>query len=43
MKEESWEGENSIQNQEATIPHIINNEKTSEGENYSYDWPVPLE
>jgi hypothetical protein len=41
---ESWESETSIENRELVHPFIIINlEDTSEEENDSDDWPVPLE
>jgi hypothetical protein len=40
---ESWESETSIESREPVHPLIINLEDTSEEENGSDDWPVPLE
>jgi hypothetical protein len=40
---ESWESETSIENRETVHPRIVNLEDTSEEENDSDDWPVPLE
>jgi hypothetical protein len=40
---ESWESETSIENREPVHPLIINLDDTSEEENDSDDWPVPLE
>jgi hypothetical protein len=41
--EESWEAETSIENRELVDPLIISPEETSEEENDSNDWQVPLE
>jgi hypothetical protein len=43
LMKESWESETSIENREPVHPLIINLEDTSEEENDSDDWPVPLE
>jgi hypothetical protein len=40
---ESWESETYIECREPVHPLIINLEDTSEEENDSRDWPVPLE
>jgi hypothetical protein len=40
---ESWESETYIEYRESVHPLIINLEDTSEEENDSHDWPVPLE
>jgi hypothetical protein len=38
----SWEAETSIENREAVDLLVIRLEETSEGENNSDDWQVPL-
>jgi hypothetical protein len=43
LMEESWEAETFIENREPVDPLIISLEETSEEDNYSDDWPVPLE
>jgi hypothetical protein len=42
MTKESWEAETSIENREVVDPLVISREVTSEGENDSDDWRVPL-
>jgi hypothetical protein len=42
LMKESWEAETSTENGEALNPLLISLEETSEGENYSADWPAKL-